>query len=702
MPYPLSRMLWSLRRVLWWLDEKILWPLVDTVQGVRGADAFFDATGERAPVTRVSASSSQLRAISLVCLAVAVAASATILLVYQSHFTFLLDEWRFLLDRQGSSVAVYLDPHIDHIAVAPVAIYKALLAVFGMDSARPFQIVSTCIFLLSAILLFIYLRRRVGDWAALLGTVLILFLGAGWNALLWPFQIGLTGAVAAGIGALLALDREDRRGDVVACVLLVVSTSFSELGVMFSVGAFVVVALGPAPRRSRLYVAVVPLLLYGLWYVGWGHEGQNEASFHNLVNSPKYVFDSVAQNLASLLGLAAPLDGQTGPYVDGLTWGRILLVVAIALAIWRLRRAGPPSRWLWAVLAAGAAFWFLSALNAVPVIRTPTTGRYQYPGAIFVLLIAAELLRGVRIDKRLLAAATVVTVAAAVSGVFFLHDGYRLRTYMSDIVRAQLAAVEIGRGHESGELVNDDRGLVIPDASAYFSAVDDFGSPAFSESQLAASGEGDRVAADQLLASAEGIKLGAVAQPARATGTCQKAHGSQSGSAALTVGPGNYALRSGGKASGATAQAGAPVEAARFADRSSVTLGFVNPGAGSALSIPADHSTRPWRLFLPAGSVMSLCQLSGAPSPAPSPATPPASASNAVPDLAGVQLDQAEWVLGTLGIRFRTVGGALRPLEITATRNYTVCRTIPGAGARPKGTVDMVLCPGRTTSGSGD
>jgi hypothetical protein len=267
-----------------------------------------------------------------------------------------------------------------------------------------------------------------------------------------------------------------------------------------------------------------------------------------------------------------------------------------------------------------------------------------------------------------------------------------------------LAAVEIGRGHEIGELVNDDRGLVIPDASAYFSAVDDFGSPAFSESQLAASGEDDRVAADQLLASAEGIKIGAVAQPARATGTCQTVHGTQSGSAALTVGPGNYALRSGGKASGATAQAGAPVEAARFADQSSVTLGFVNPGAGSALAIPADHSTRPWRLFLPAGSVMSLCRLSGAPSPAPSGAPSPApraaSASNAIPDLSGVRLDRAEWALGTLGIRFRTVGGALRPLEIVATRNYTVCRTIPGAGTQPKGMVDVVLCPG--PSGSGD
>ena len=139
--------------------------------------------------------------------------------------------------------------------------------------------------------------------------------------------------------------------------------------------------------------------------------GPHRESFHNLVHSPKFVFDSISQNLASLLGLATPLSGN-GEVPVGLNWGRILLVIAIALAIWRLRRVGWPSRWLWAVLAAGGAFWFLTALNAIPLLRTPTTGRYQYPGAIFVLLIAAELLRGVRIDKRLLAAATAVTIAA--------------------------------------------------------------------------------------------------------------------------------------------------------------------------------------------------------------------------------------------------------------------------------------------------
>ena len=70
-------------------------------------------------------------------------------------------------------------------------------------------------------------------------------------------------------------------------------------------------------------------------------------------------------------------------------------MIAIALAIWRLWRVGRPSRWLWVVLALGLSFWFLTALNADPLRRTPTTGRYQYQGAVFVILIVVEFLRGV-------------------------------------------------------------------------------------------------------------------------------------------------------------------------------------------------------------------------------------------------------------------------------------------------------------------
>jgi hypothetical protein len=569
------------------------------------------ATREEARGARASEPTGQPAVAALICLAGAAACSGAVLLILQSHLTFFADDWEFLLDRRGFSAAVFLDPHNEHIVLAPVAIYKALLALFGMDSALPFAVVSTLVFLLSAVLLFVYLRRRVGDWPALLGSVLILFLGAAYTDLLWSFQIGFSGSVAAGIGALLALERDDRRGDLVACALLVLATSFSELGVPFVVGALVSVALGPSPRRSRLYVALVPLALYGLWYLGWGHTGPSWASFHNLVNSPKFVFDAVSQNLASLLGLATPLSGS-GSNPVGLNWGRILLVIAIALAIWRLRRVGWRSRWLWVVLAAGGAFWFLTALNAIPLLRTPTIGRYQYPGAIFVLLIAAELLRGVRLDRRLLAAATAVTVAAAISGLIFLHDGYRLREDPSDLLRAQLAAVEIARGHESPDFVIYFFIFFARPAHTYFSAVDAFGSPAFSESQLAASEEANRAAADHELALAEGIKLGPVAAGAdQGARRCRKLSASSATQPLARLGSGRITLETGGPSAPGN-PAAVQVLLGRFSDGLPVALASLQPGQRQSLVIPADESARRWRLGLTgSGQPVTLCRLRG-------------------------------------------------------------------------------------------
>jgi hypothetical protein len=543
----------------------------------------------------------------LICLAGAAAGSGTVLLILQSHLTFFADDWEFLLNRRGLSVGVFLDPHNDHIAVAPVAIYKALLAVFGMGSALPFQVVSTLIFLLSAALLFVYLRRRVGDWPALLGSTLILFLGAAYTDLLWSFQMGFFGSAAAGIGALLALDRDDRKGDLVACALLVLAISFSELGVPFAAGALVSVALGPSPRRNRVYVALVPLAFYGIWYLGWGHKASNTASFHNLVNSPRFVFDSVSENLTSLFGLATPLSGNAGgPNLIGVNWGRILLVIAIGLALWRLRRVGWKSRRLWAVLAAGGAFWFLTALNAVPFLRAPTASRYQYGGAIFVLLIAAELLRGARADKRLVTAATVVTVAASISGLILLHDAYRVRKDQSDGLRAELGAVAIGRSVESPDFAVGFPPFYIYPARVYFSAVDAYGSPAFSESQLVATVYG--ISADRLLAGVEGIKLrpvrGARATGAQAQTRCHTLNALRSGLTALALPPGGYTLRD-ESALGATAQA------ARYAALPSVSLGLLRRGAPASITVPADRSTRPWRLYSPSPTVMTVCSVVG-------------------------------------------------------------------------------------------
>ena len=233
--------------------------------------------------------------------------SAGILLAWLSDLTFWRDEWAFLLHRRGTDPGVLLEPHYEHIAIVPVAIYKTLQSVFGMDSPTPFQVVATFGFLVSTSLLYVLLKRRVGGWLALAEVLPILFFGPSWDDLLWPFQIGYFCSMAGGLGALLALDSEQRRTDIAACALLTLAMASSSIGVAFSIAIAVLVLTGPRVRE-RLYVFLVPMGLFGLWWLGYGSGADSFVSFHNLATSPSYILDGFASSLSSLLGLGTPRD----------------------------------------------------------------------------------------------------------------------------------------------------------------------------------------------------------------------------------------------------------------------------------------------------------------------------------------------------------------------------------------------------------
>jgi hypothetical protein len=226
-------------------------------------------------------------------LAAAVVAAAALLLFWGSKLTFLLDDWEFLLYRPGFTAHSILSPHGEHISVAPILIYKALLETAGMSSSVPFLAVSLAFFLTTAVLLFVYLRRRVDPWLALLATVIVLFLGPAFDDMLWDFQMGFNGSLACGLGALLLLERRDRRGDLLACALLTVGVTFSSVALPFIVAACVDVGLR-GERLRRLYVVAVPALLYAAWWVGWGHDADTALSFHNAAATPTFVLDAAA------------------------------------------------------------------------------------------------------------------------------------------------------------------------------------------------------------------------------------------------------------------------------------------------------------------------------------------------------------------------------------------------------------------------
>src|SRR5262249_29638204 len=144
---------------------------------------------------------------------------------------------------------------------------------------------------------------------------------------------------------------------------LALSLGFSSLGLPFAVGALVDV-LGR--RRSlglrRLYVALAPLALYGLWYLGWGHDAESHLSAHNVLAAPGYLVEGFAASLDALFALATIF----GEAVGRSKWGLPLLILLVLAVAYRVLRGWRPSPRIWPALAAALTFWLLAGANTIP------------------------------------------------------------------------------------------------------------------------------------------------------------------------------------------------------------------------------------------------------------------------------------------------------------------------------------------------
>ena len=535
----------------------------------------------------------------------AMAASGLLLVVWGSNLSFFLDDWTYILYRRDFSADAFFIDANEHLVAGPVAVWKLLLAGFGLSSALPYRVVSTAMILLGAWFLFIWIRARLGSWPALFMTLPILFFGAAFEDLYWFASISFLGSMTCGMGMLVALDRRDRLGDALSCIWLIGSMLFSSLWFAFAIGAAVDVFLRRADRdwRRRAYLVLVPVGLYALWWLGWGHEAESTVSLRNIATTPLFVLDSFASAIGALLGLAAPVEGSPSP--RGLDWGRPLAVALGALAAWRLYKLDRIPRSLWVVLAVLLAFWVLGGFAVKPG-RVPWASRYQLPGAMMLLLVAAELLRGVKLDRRVLLPALAVLGIALAGNGLMLRQTYSSYLNTSQIIQADLAAVEIARDTVDPSFFLDeefaDTGFAYIDAGSYLSAVDEFGSPAYTIEELEASPEAARFAADKVLLNA----LRVVAEPAAAAGPISDCVTVPDGTGSRTV-----PVAPDGAIVLAGKQPITDIKMRRFATGSEFPIDFqTGVAAGDALeiAIPRDLSTVPWKIY-PEGGEARVCAL---------------------------------------------------------------------------------------------
>lgn len=319
------------------------------------------------------------RARLLVVVAAALFAATIVWLTRGYNFYF--DEWEYILNSPDWTWTTYLQPHNVHPAMLHRLVYTTLLSTVGMRSYVPYMAVLLALHAASVVLLFEIVRRRAGDLVGIAAAALLLVLGAGWEDLLWAFQIMFVGSVACGLGMLLAL-QAPRPRMWLAALLLLCSLMFSAIGLFFGIAAGTWLFLSPERRRDVIWLAPIALVA-AVWYVAYGRSGASTnppPSAGNIALLPGYALWGLGASAAGLIGEG----GLFGPV--------LLLLAAAAIAIeWRRHRA---DAFALGMAAGLLTFYLVTGLSRAQLgFEQAAAGRYLYVGAVFWLMLLADAAR---------------------------------------------------------------------------------------------------------------------------------------------------------------------------------------------------------------------------------------------------------------------------------------------------------------------
>ncbi|HEX3621980.1 MAG TPA: hypothetical protein VHT97_06675 [Acidimicrobiales bacterium] len=268
---------------------------------------------------------------------------------------FFGDEWEFL-DRRGvlhGDHSIWA-PHTDHWSTVPILVYRALLNLYGVRTYVPYVLVLLVLHVAVTHFLWRIMRAAGADLtvATALAAVYAV-LGAGYENLLWAFQIGFIGAVAVGLAVVLLVNHDGRWSarDWAGWVLSVVGLMFSGISVTMVTVAGVTVLMRRGLRDAALTVAL-PGIVYLVWLVLVGHQsfGAHPHSVDDIFVFPDYIWTGLRSAVEQAVGFPG-----SGP------------VLVLGLAAWLLRRGE---------LASGpAAPAFACAFGAIVMYSVIAAGR---------------------------------------------------------------------------------------------------------------------------------------------------------------------------------------------------------------------------------------------------------------------------------------------------------------------------------------
>lgn len=285
-----------------------------------------------------------------------------------SGLTFFFDEWDFVLNR-SFSLHDLLRPHNGHLSLLPVLAYNVMRKIFGLSFYVPYQVLGLLVHV-SACTAVYFLGKRRSHLLAAAAAVAMCLLGSGWQNIMWPFQIGMMGALSAGLWAIWEVTQP-----VVSIRRLTILCAVSLLCAGGGIATFGTIVLLVVVRRQwNLLVRLSCVgVTYAVWYLIYGVSQSHPG---NLANTPQFVFDS-ALGAASGIGAA------------GKMFAYLFFLILIVLACWNCYKKV-------SILPALGTFamvlitWTLTGLSRAH-LGEPAASRYVYVGAALLLATFATM-----------------------------------------------------------------------------------------------------------------------------------------------------------------------------------------------------------------------------------------------------------------------------------------------------------------------
>lgn len=183
---------------------------------------------------------------------------------------FWADEWDFLAARTAGNAADLIRAHAgSHLSTLPILVYRLLWWVVGLRAYWPYQLMIVMLHLVGVSLLWLVMRRaKVRPWTATAVAVPMVLLGAGFEDIIWPFQITLVGSLVFGVGQLLLADHDGafNRRDWIGLLCGLAAILCSAVGVVMAIVVGFATLLRRGWRPAFVH-AVPPIGLYLVWLV---------------------------------------------------------------------------------------------------------------------------------------------------------------------------------------------------------------------------------------------------------------------------------------------------------------------------------------------------------------------------------------------------------------------------------------------------